>query len=348
VTRTVKTTTLLLALTALLALPTGAQALPRSFFGIAPQTALTDTDAAYMQAARIGSVRWPDNWATVQPTPNGGYDWSSVDPAVEVARKRGLQVLPFIYGAPSWIAKKPTTLPIDSGRARRAWTAFVRTAVQRYKPRGIHTWQVWNEVNFFYFAFPASPGRYARLLKLTYGAIRGVDRRAKIVLSGLFGDPDEGGRRGMDAAKFLAALYRTPGIKRYFDGVALHPYAFHVDDLEELVEELREVVVENHDPGAGLYVTEMGWGSQNDPQVVAFEQGIHGQARELRKSYRYLISRRHRLNLKGTYWYSWKDNPEYTACNFCDSVGLFRAGESFHAKPAWREFVRITGGRLRP
>ena len=27
----------------------------------------------------------------------------------------------------------------------------------------------------------------------------------------------------------------------------------------------------------------MGWGSQNDPQIVAFEQGIRGQARELRK-----------------------------------------------------------------
>ena len=29
--------------------------------------------------------------------------------------------------------------------------------------------------------------------------------------------------------QFLAALYRVPGIKRYFDGVALHPYAFHVE-----------------------------------------------------------------------------------------------------------------------
>jgi hypothetical protein len=371
--RPAKTTLLLLALLAALAVPSTAQALPRAFFGIAPQTALTDTDTAYMQAARIGSVRWPVGWPSVQPTEKGGYDWSSVDPAVEAAARRGLTILPFLYGTPHWLARKQTTLPIDSGRARRAWVAFVRAAVQRYGPGGefwaehapgglaavnyvpaiprpmpIRTWQVWNEANFFYFAFPASPQRYARLLKLTHRTIKGADPSARVILSGLFGDPDEGGKRGMDAADFLDALYRVPGIRRNFDAVALHPYAFHVDDLEALTEEMREVVRDNRDAGSALYITEMGWGSQNDPNVVAFEQGIQGQARELRKSYRYLIGNRHRLNLKGTYWFSWKDNPDYTACRFCDSVGLFRAGDRFKPKPAWRAFLAFTGGRARP
>jgi hypothetical protein len=370
--RPVKTTILTLALAAALLVPAAAQALPRAFFGIAPQTALSDTDASYMKAGGIGSVRWPVNWATVQPSAKGAYDWSSVDPAIAAAARHGLTVLPFLYGTPRWIARKPTTLPIDSGRARKAWQAFVEAAVERYGPEGefwaehdptaaalnnvpavpkplpIRTWQVWNEANFFYVAYPVSPSRYARLLKLTYGTIRSADPTAKVVLSGLFGNPDEGGKRGMDAAKFLDALYRVPGIKAYFDAVALHPYAFHVEDLEVLTEDMREVVTENHDPGAALYITEMGWGSQNDPNVVAFEQGIQGQARELRKAYAYLIANRHRLDLKGTYWYSWKDNPEYTACSFCDSVGLFRAGPRFHPKPAWRAFVALSGGRARP
>jgi hypothetical protein len=152
----------------------------------------------------------------------------------------------------------------------------------------------------------------------------------------------------MPASAFLQALYRVPGITADFDGVALHPYAFHVEDLEELVEDMREVVVENHDRATGLYITEMGWGSQNDSNIVAFEQGIAGQARELGAAYRFLIANRLSLNLKGTYWYSWKDNPEYTACSFCDSVGLFRAGAGFKPKPAWRAFVGITHGRARP
>jgi hypothetical protein len=370
--RPLKTTFLLLALAAALLAPSAAQALPSTFFGIAPQTALTDKDASYMKAGGIGSVRWPFNWELIQPTKKGGYDWSSIDSAVAAASRKGLKILPFLYGVPRWIAKKPTTLPIDSGRARKAWLAFVDAAIARYGPSGefwnehapsqaavnyvpavptpqpIRTWQVWNEANFFYFAYPVSPSRYAKLLKLTYKEIQADDPLAKVILSGLFGAPDQQGKRGMDASKFLAALYRVPGIKSYFDGVALHPYAFHVEDLEELIEEMREVVVENHDSSTGLYLTEMGWGSQNDPNKVAFEQGIQGQARELRKAYAFLIANRYRLNIKGTYWYSWKDNPEYTACSFCDSVGLFKAGKTFRPKPAWRAFIALSGGRARP
>ena len=256
--RPLKTTVLLLALAAALLAPAAAQALPSTFFGIAPQTALTDKDASYMKAGGIGSVRWPFNWELIQPTKKGGYDWSGIDPAVAAAARKGLKILPFLYGVPRWIANKPTTLPVDSGRARKAWLAFVDAAIARYGPGGefwnehapsqaainyvpavptpqpIRTWQVWNEANFFYFAYPVSPSRYAKLLKLTYKEIKADDPLAKVILSGLFGAPDQQGKRGMDASKFLAALYRVSGIKNYFDGVALHPYAFHVEDLEEL------------------------------------------------------------------------------------------------------------------
>jgi hypothetical protein len=341
-----------------------------AFFGIAPQTPLTSRDVQYMRAGRIGVVRLPFLWHLIQPTPQRTYDWSSVDPAMETISQGGLRVLPFLFGTPRWLAGKEQTLPIDSGRARSAWVAFVKAAVKRYGPGGefwteravggvapnylpviprplpIRAWQVWNEANFFYFAFPASPSRYARLLKLTQPAIRSVHPSAEVILSGLFGNPDEGGRRGMDATEFLDRLYAVPGIKSRFDAVALHPYAFHVDDLEELTEAMREVVLENRDRRARLYLTEMGWGSQNDPEIVAFEQGIRGQARELRATYRYLVENRNRLNLKGTYWFSWKDLRG--SCNFCDSVGLFRGGTRFKPKPAWRDFVGVTGGRARP
>jgi hypothetical protein len=378
-----KPTALLLALCAALAtvaasLPASVSAAsvaagaPAGFFGIDPQTTLTDRDVRYMQAGGIESIRVPFPWGAIQPKAKGGYDWSGTDAIVEMATRGGLRVLPFLYGTPRWLAPKPTKLPIDSARARQAWTAFVEAAVRRYGPGGefwaerrpeatavnylppiptpmpIHAWQVWNEANFFYFAYPVSPSRYARLLKLTQPAINLVDPGAEVVLSGLFGDPNEGGRRGMNATDFLDALYRSPGIKSRFDAAALHPYAFHVEELEVLTQELREVMLAHGDRGAGLYITEMGWGSQNDPNVVAFEQGIQGQARELRGAYRYLIENRRRFNLRGVYWYSWKDSPEYTECHFCDSVGLFRAGPQFRPKPAWRAFVGLTGGRARP
>ncbi|SRR6266516_84723 len=343
---------------------------PNGFFGVVPQTTLTEEDVRYMKAGGIESVRVPMFWSEIQPTAKGGYNWSGVDQAIMIAAGAGLRVLPTLGTTPGWVASKATTLPVKNARQRAAWTAFVRAAVQRYGPGGefwtehapggvgyvpvispsipIRAWQIWNEPNFFYFAYPVSPASYAKLVTISSKAIKQTSPNAKVVLAGLFGNPDESGKRGMDAAHFLNALYRSPGIKSRFDAVALHPYAFHVDDLEKLTEKLRAVVRAHHDSGAGLYITEMGWGSQNDPNVVAFEQGLHGQVRELRGAYEYLLANRHRLNLKSVYWYAWKDNPAYVTCHFCDSVGLFRAGARFHAKPAWRAFVGLTGGRARP
>lgn len=340
--------------------------LPRGFFGIAPQTVLTPEDVSYMRAGGLESLRMPIAWSVVQPSRNGPYDWSSIDAAIETASRGGLEILPFLAGTPKWLGRE-TTLPVHNARQRSAWTAFVKAAVARYGPGGefwrlhrtegvnyepaitvpkpVRTWQVWNEANFFYFAFPVSPRDYAQLLALTRRAIKSVQPGAKILLTGLFGRPNAKGAKGMPAATFLDQLYRVPGVKANFDYVALHPYAVDAEELEEMVEELHEVTKENHDR-PGLFITEMGWGSQNNFQEVAFEQGIRGQVRQLRDSYGYLIENQRRLNLKQVYWFSWKDVG--ALCNFCDSVGFFRQGARFRPKPAWHAFVRISGGRARP
>jgi hypothetical protein len=361
---------LLLTTTGCLASSSSSTALPpapKGFFGIGPQTALSERDAEYMKAGGIEVVRYPLIWSAIQPTSNGGYDWSSFDEVVSTATRHGLTVLPFVVDTPSWLSIKGTKLPIDSARARKAWTQFLEAAVKRYGPGGefwathapgvvqyepaipkplpIRTWQIWNEANFFYFAYPASPQRYARLLKLSSPAIKRVDPSAKVLMSGLFGKPSPKGARGMPAAQFLESIYRIPGMKSYFDGIALHPYAVDTETLEELVEEFHEVTVANHDR-VPLYITEMGWGSQNDFNTVAFEQGIKGQVEELKAAYGYLLTNRRKLDLKSVFWFSWKDLKE--SCSFCDSVGLFRGGEAFKAKPAWRAFIGITHGRARP
>jgi hypothetical protein len=340
---------------------------PKGFFGIDPQSGLTDRDAEYMKAGGIETVRWPLLWSDVQPTRNGGYEWSGFDQVVSTASRHGLQVLPVVLETPRWLSVKGTKLPIDSGAARKAWAQFLEAAVKRYGPGGefwathapgvvqyepaiprplpIRAWQIWNEANFFYFAFPASPQRYARLLKLSSQTIKRVDPSAKVLMSGLFGKPSPRPPRAMPAAQFLEAIYRIPGMKRYFDGIALHPYAVDTETLEELVEEFHEVTVANHDR-VPLYITEMGWGSQNDFNTVAFEQGVKGQVKQLKGAYGYLLTNRRKLDLKSVYWFSWKDLAG--SCTFCDSVGLFKGGAKFRAKPSWRALVAITRGRPRP
>jgi hypothetical protein len=315
----------------------------------------------------------------------GVYNWAGLDAGVTVAARAGLRVLPFLYGTPHWLAAKPTTLPVDTAKQRREWAAFLTAAVARYGPGGafwaehapgarggdgggvgvpyvpyepavpkpvtirrplpIRTWQIWNEPNFFYFATPTAPGRYARLVVASSQAIKAADPGAKVILGGLFAKPTAAYPKGMPAARFLRAIYRFRGIKSRFDGISLHPYAVDTETLEEYVEEFHDVTTEFHDR-VPLYITEMGWGSQPNFEEVAFEQGPQGQVRQLRGAYRYLLENRSRLDVKQVYWFSWKDIQG--DCNFCDSVGLFREGTAFKPKPSWRAFVAISRGRVRP
>jgi polysaccharide biosynthesis protein PslG len=326
-----------------------------------------------MKAGGIETVRLPLIWAAIQPTARGGYNWSGFDEMVATAAEAGLKVLPTVVATPRWVAPKATTLPVGSARRQAAWTAFLWAAVRRYGPGGefwsershevarqegeeaiyqpalrpvpIREWQIWNEPNFFYFAYPVSPSAYAKLVKISSAAIRGADPGAKLILAGLFGEPTASGSRGMTAVRFLRRLYAVRGLASRFDGVSLHPYAYDTSQLEELVEALHQVIVERHDH-VGLYITEMGWGSQNDYIKDAFEQGIRGQVGELRRAYGFLIGNQRRLNLRQVDWFSWKDLRG--SCDFCDSVGLFHEGARFRPKPAWRAFVGLTGGRARP
>ncbi|HMI82306.1 MAG TPA: hypothetical protein VK480_11000, partial [Solirubrobacterales bacterium] len=148
--------------------------------------------------------------------------------------------------------------------------------------------------------------------------------------------------KAMDAVDFLDRLYEVRGVKADFDAVALHPYAADVGVLRAHVEAIRRVSARHGDARAGLYLTEVGWGSQAR-SPVSFEVGLREQARELRGAYRYLLSRRGRLNLRQVDWFTWKDLPG--ACSFCDSSGLFRRGAVFRPKPAWHAFVSFASRR---
>jgi hypothetical protein len=334
--------------------PSGAQALPRGFFGIVPQTTIGVRDTARMRAGGVETMRVMVSWGAVQPSPSGDYDWSGLDKTVALAAEERIEILPFLISTPGWLARDFRVLPVENARQRRAWAAFVSAAVERYGSRGefwaehgpiskeplpklpIRAWQIWNEENFFYFAKPPSPTRYARLLALTDRAMHRGDPRAELVLGGLFGDPGQSPPRAWDATDFLDRLYRA-GAKAHFDAVALHPYAADTATLRTLVEGVRAAMRRHGDGGAGLYLTELGWGSQNDPEVVSFEVGLRGQARQLRGAYRYLIANHRRLGLRQVDWFTWKDRQG--SCTFCDSAGLFHRGTSFRPKPAWRAFV---------
>jgi polysaccharide biosynthesis protein PslG len=342
-----------------------AGAVPATFWGVVPQAAPTPEELVRLKQGGVDSIRVPFVWSAVQPVRGGPMEWDGLDTLVEGASNAGIEVLPFLTGAPRWAVPadhrygSPENLPVRTATQRSGWTTFVREAVLRYGPTGsfwathpnvaqrpIRTWQIWNEPNFMYFVAKPNPAEYGKLVKLSFSTIRSVDSGAKVILGGLFSRPAEANLKRKPplayfAADFLEKLYKgSPGIRRKFQGVALHPYTSTYTRLVPYVEEIRDVLKRNHDAGKGLWLTELGWSSRPPARNNSFAKGTAGQATQLRGAFRVIRNRASRWHVQRVYWFSVDD--QRGSCNFCNGTGLFAKG--FKPKPAWREFVSFAGG----
>jgi hypothetical protein len=352
-----------------------AQAVPSSFWGVVPQATPSEAQFQRLKRGGVRSVRIPLNWANVEPTQGSSPQWGVTDALVKGAAQSGLEVLPFVAGAPDWAVpsvwvpgsgqsvRAPVRLPA-AGAAAGAWSAFLGQAVARYGPEGtfwvenpslaprpVRSWQIWNEENFKYFVAKPNPAEYGKLVKLSYGAIKAADPGAKVILGGMFAYPKGGGRPGdcsqarqrqsYCAPYFLDQMYaKTPGIKAKFDGVALHPYTTGYQQLTPDIEDFRDVLSENHDSATGLWITELGWSSQRASVNNSFAKGVNGQAQQLKGAFGILKSKAAKWKLQRVYWFSVDDQAG--SCNFCDGSGLF--GPGFKPKKAWYEYVKFAGG----
>jgi hypothetical protein len=341
------------AAVALLALPsTAAAELPRGFVGISPQAPANQADYELMAESGIESVRLPLYWAGVEK--NSPFfeppSWSDFDHSVTLAAENGMRIFPFVWGTPPWVAGQPRVEPVRSGWASRAWAAFLRAAVRRYGAGGyfwrenpelpyfpVRDWEVWNEENIVTFSADSDPQRFARLLRISGRAIHGADPGAKAILGGLFGRPLQV-PPNVSSGDFLNRVYRAGEVKRYFDGVALHPYVADAGAMRPQILNLRRVMRKHHDAGTPLYVTELGWGS--DSYQTRWERGLFGQARELDRAFEMLSLYRLSWRIGGVWWFSWADAPG--GCQFCNSAGLLT--EAREAKPSWYRFNAWTGG----
>ncbi len=346
-----------------------AMALPGDFWGVAPQGPPTVEQFQRLRAGGVDSVRIPIAWSAVQPLSGSEADFTASDQLVAGAAAAGINVLPFVYAAPSWAvkqarvphssAKAPKTLPVKTGAQRRAWANFLKLVIGRYGPGGsfwaanpglpaspIRTWQIWNEENFKYFVVRPNPKDYGKLINISYAAIKSVDHGAKLILGGMFARPGEAKFKRKPpeayyATDFLDQLYRvTPGIKKKFVGVSLHPYTSKYQLLTPEIEEVRTVLKARHDPNKKLWITEIGWSSEHPDPHDAFAKGPAGQAKQLKGAFRLFKSKAAKWKLQRIYWFSVDDAPGI--CNFCGGSGLF--GEGFVPKKSWYAYVHFAGG----
>jgi hypothetical protein len=333
--------------------PASARAyLPPGFIGVSPQSPANARDFELMRDAGVESVRLPLYWNVVQEQAPGIVEanWDGFDHEVALAAEAGIRVMPFVWGTPEWAAPQVVDLPVRSAWQRWGWSRLLREAVWRYGPNGsfwednpelpflpIGRWEIWNEENIVTFADPVNPAAFARLIRISGGVLHAADPGAEVIAGGFFGRPLQI-PPNVASGDFLSRLYRARGVKRYFDGIALHPYVARARAMRAQIENLRRVMRIHRDARTPIYVTELGWGSRSGP--TRWERGLYGQARQLSQAFAMLSANRLRWRVRGAWWFTWTD--EGGSCHFCRSAGLLT--EKRRAKPAWYRFNAWTGG----
>jgi hypothetical protein len=302
-----------------------------------------------MGTGGVGTLRIALVWGAIESGPGAPYDWSHYDTLIGNAASEGVRVLPTVYGSPPWAAARDFYPP--SPAILGDYAAFVEAAAARYGSNGtfwtehpdiprlpIRWWQFWNEPNLQVFWLPKLSARsYVDLLRVFSPAVRRGDPQARVLLAGLFPGPFTSGVVGIPLARYLPSIYRQKKAKALFDGVAIHPYAATPKLVLRDITRCRRIMTRFKDRKTRLWLTETGWTTGGTPSALTVSP--RRQAKYLRRTYQLLAANRRRDKIAGALWYSWRDLPGPVWFNH---TGLFT--EDFQAKPAWKAFVRLTGG----
>jgi polysaccharide biosynthesis protein PslG len=142
-----------------------------------------------------------------------------------------------------------------------AFAAFASAAATRYSSRGVTSWEIWNEPNTPKFWYPrVNAATYARLLEVTYPAIKQADPNATVITGGLTSSAGVG---GIDPSSYIAGLYAAGG-RPYFDALGAHPYSYpalpSAPQLTGWTQMLRihDIAVSQGDADKKIWITEIG------------------------------------------------------------------------------------------
>ena len=296
------------------------------------QAVAADLDA--FEASGAPWVRVDVHWSAVQEGGPDAFDWTAHDVMIEAARARGLRVLAMIGYTPEWASgeaddKFPPRDPADFGR-------FCRAAAERYGPRDVRHWEVWNEPNIAGFWQPAADvDAYAAVLEACSEGIRGVDDEAVVITGGTA--PARNSADSVAPVTWVRGLYAA-GAGEAFDAVGHHPYTWPNDTRERSTDSawwvtagtrrsIRSTMRENGDGHKRVWATEFG--------APTSAVGDENQERILRQAWQEWSARAWAGPL---FWYQLHDegrDPDDDDGWF----GLLRPDGS--AKPAYDTFRRL-------
>ena len=221
------------------------------------------------------------NWDVIQPTKNGGYDWSSVtgaEASMIKASQLGYNLIQIVTSTPDWAQKYPGDPGPLCGPIKQSEFAsfgeFLKAAVARYSvpPYNVKYWEIGNEPDFTFSAQyqmgcwgdssePYYGGQYyGNMLSAVIPYIKQANPNVKIMNGGLLMacDPSLSGCDNPDTASFLEGMVKSGAVSQ-LDYVNFHAYDYQGSNL-------------------GVFGNVAAWGTsyQNDPTLVAKVAFIRG------------------------------------------------------------------------
>ena len=322
---------------------------PKEFFGVVPQTLLTDEDLDRMAPGqgRPHPAGLPVGRVGPRPNPTNEVDFSSIDPIVlKRRRERRSRVIPTIYGTPPWVAEgldgndcgdECAAYAPSSDEALAAWKDFVGQLVDRYGPDGelwnahpevdpepIRTWQIWNEQNSPTFYQPeVDPAGYTKLVESASAAITERDPEAEVILGGMFGTPFQGKPPALSAWEFLRQMYAIDGCPRQLRrGRRPSVRGARGEDRGPGRAHPRgDRSVPTTTPGSGS----PRWAPPPTRARTRSSAGPRARRSSSRDAFEFFIDQREQLDIEGVTWYSWRDS-RHPPVRLVRRVGPVRGG----------------------
>ena len=322
---------------------------PEEFFGVVPQTLLTDDDLDRMEQGKVGTLRIVVPWGALDHDAEGGRPrllrrstrWSSARP------QRGIRVLPTIYGTPAWVAEDLDgydcgdacgTYAPHSPEALAEWKSFIAALVDRWGPggdalggpsrrrrgTGPHLADLERAELPHLLSAQGRPRPPTRPCsrpppRRSTNATRTRGRPRRHVR-----DPVQGRAAGARRARTsCASCTRSMAPATTFDDIAAHPYAASrgQDRAAGGAPARRDRRPPTTTPGCGSPRSAPPPRRASNP----LERGPEGQADQLREAFDFFLEQRQEWNIQGVTWYSWRDTPsDASQCDWCAGSGLFQ------------------------
>lgn len=222
---------------------------------------MNDLGADWIRLSGVSGLIWDRTEKN-----KGTYDWSMMDSAVSVFSSKEINILVTVSFSNNAYGDEMGYMPSDLD----AFSEFLSRAVERYDGDGkddasgspkVSAWQIGNEIDVRVM-WKDTPENYAKLMKVSYSAIKESDAGAKTVLAGM---------AGLNGKSTYESIIKNLSGGKYFDVFDIHWHAMNggsyrehlgtnggsPEKFDDYIDGAKQILSENGYGSSEIWITEM-------------------------------------------------------------------------------------------